>query len=115
MKLAVEGTEYPFTITTYRKARISTTVEMKRGPTQSEEFRILICKKLMTEVLFPKTIFLSLGFNLQEYLSLVRKDIHDTEFSYIGFDLDFGLGTDTSPTKTHSTSSPHKFQIWRVK
>ena len=50
-------------------------------------------------MLLSRPILLSLGFNLEKHLARVRKDFHDTDFSHVLFDLDFGIGTNTPPPK----------------
>ena len=83
MKNLSNGTKIQ--VEAYQKARISTTLKTNSGPLMLRNIEYLVFNHDMDEVLLSRPVLQSLGFNLEEHLSKVRQNFHETDFSDIGF------------------------------
>ena len=98
MHLAVEGSDNPLIISAERKARISTTFSTTEGDFRLRNVEYLVFKEPMNEVLLSRPLLQSLGFNLDEHLARVGRQLHEVDCSDIGFEANNEMAAAVSPS-----------------
>ena len=99
MQLAVQGSDQTLCATATKMARVSVTLHLPEGPLRLRNVEFMVFKENMPEVLLSRPLLVSLGFDLDAHLARVRGKYHDQDFSAVGFDPNFTLGTDENVPK----------------